>query len=62
MRVSTQQAVKFAPVAGLAASAALSGWMFKRLCDRHLLHCQQIRSVLPQLPVPVIDIPASRVD
>lgn len=62
MRLSTQQAAKLTPVAGLAASAALSGWMFKRLCDRHLLHCQQIRSALPQLPVPVIDIPASRVD
>ena len=62
VRLSTQQAAKFAPVAGLAASAALSGWMFMRLCDRHLLHCQQIRSALPQLPVPVIDIPASRVD
>jgi hypothetical protein len=36
--------------------------MFKRLCERHLLHCQQIRSALPQLPLPVIDIPASRVD
>jgi len=62
VRLSAQQAAKFAPLVGQAASAALSGWMFKRLCDRHLLHCQQIRSVLPQLPVPVIDIPASRVD
>lgn len=60
IRIGAQQAAKLAPVAGLAASAALSGWMFKRLCDRHILHCQQVRDALPQLPPPqaglIIDI------
>ncbi|QAZ39312.1 hypothetical protein C1M51_07645 [Methylibium sp. Pch-M] len=52
VRLGVQQAAKFAPVAGQVASAALSGWMFKRLCDRHLLHCQQVRAALPELPAP----------
>ena len=51
-RLSAQQAAKFAPVAGQLASAALSGWMFKRLCDRHLAHCEQVRAALPELPAP----------
>jgi hypothetical protein len=49
LRVSAQQAAKLAPVAGLAASAALSGWMFKRLCDRHLDQCRRVQSALPRL-------------
>lgn len=52
IRLGVQQAAKFAPVAGQVASAALSGWMFKRLCDRHLAHCQQVRAALPELPAP----------
>jgi len=52
LRVGAQQAAKLAPIAGLAASAALSGWMFKRLCDRHIAQCQQVRAALPQLPAP----------
>ena len=43
---------KLAPVAGLAASAAMSGWMFKRLCERHIEHCQALREALPELPAP----------
>ena len=50
-RLSAQQAAKLAPVAGQVASAALSGWMFKRLCDRHLVQCQQLRAALPELPL-----------
>lgn len=52
LRLGTQQAAKLAPVAGLAASAALSGWMFKRLCDRHIEQCRQVRAALPALPAP----------
>lgn len=52
LRLGAQQAAKLAPIAGLAASAALSGWMFKRLCDRHIAQCQQVRAALPQLPAP----------
>ena len=58
LRVGAQQAAKLAPAVGLAASAALSGWMFLRLCDRHIAHCEQVRAELPELPAPglVIDV------
>jgi hypothetical protein len=59
LRLSAQQAAKFAPVAGLAASAALSGWMFKRLCDRHIEQCRRVRAALPQLPSPVFELGAA---
>ena len=52
MRVTAQQAAKFAPVAGQMASAAMSGWMFKRLCDRHIDQCRSVRAALPQLSAP----------
>lgn len=50
LRLTAQQAAKLAPLVGLAASAAMSGWMFKTLCDRHLAQCKQVRAALPQLP------------
>lgn len=50
LRLSTQQAAKLAPVLGHAASAALSGWMFKRLCERHIAQCEALRLALPALP------------
>jgi len=60
LRLSAQQAAKAAPVVGLAASAALSGWLFVRLCDRHIAHCEQVRAALLELPAPelaqVIDV------
>ena len=58
LRVGAQQAAKLAPAVGLAASAALSGWMFLRLCERHIAHCEQVRAELPELPAPglVIDV------
>jgi len=52
VRAGAQQAAKFAPVVGLAASAALSGWMFKRVCDRHIGHCEQVSAELPALEAP----------
>ena len=52
LRLGAQQAAKLAPVAGLAASAALSGWLFKRLCDRHIGQCEQVREAMPELPAP----------
>ncbi len=52
LRVGAQQASKLAPVVGLAASAVLSGWLFKRLGDRHIAHCEQVRAALPELPAP----------
>jgi predicted XRE-type DNA-binding protein len=60
LRLGAQQAAKAAPVVGLAASAALSGWLFMRLCDRHIAHCEQVRAALLALPAPefapVIDV------
>lgn len=52
LRVGAQQAAKFAPVVGQAASAAISGWLFKRLCDRHIANCEAVRAELPLLPAP----------
>jgi uncharacterized protein (DUF697 family) len=52
LRLGAQQAAKAAPVVGLAVSAALSGWLFMRLCDRHIAHCEQVRAALPELPAP----------
>jgi hypothetical protein len=65
LRVTAQQAAKFAPVAGQVASAAMSGWMFKRLCDRHIEQCRSVRAALLQLGAPrpgwgeVIDMESS---
>lgn len=52
LRVGAQQAAKLAPIAGLAASAVLSGWLFKRLCDRHAAECERVCAQVPQLPAP----------
>ena len=52
LRIGAQQAAKAAPVVGLAISGALSGWLFMRLCDRHIAHCEQVRAELPLLPAP----------
>jgi len=54
IRIGMQQAAKLAPVAGIAASAALSGWMFKRLCERHVAQCERVRAALPLLPAPLV--------
>ncbi|HKX94680.1 MAG TPA: hypothetical protein VJM48_08255 [Methylibium sp.] len=58
VRLSAQQAAKFAPLVGQAASAALSGWMFKRLCDRHIAQCRSVRARLPELPAPPVPVEA----
>ncbi len=52
LRLGAQQASKVAPVVGLAVSGALSGWLFKRLCDRHIAHCEQNSAELLALPAP----------
>ena len=60
LRLGAQQVAKFAPFVGQAASAALSGWLFKRLCDRHIANCESVRAELPLLPAPkpadIIDV------
>lgn len=52
VRVGAQQAAKLAPLVGQLASGALSGWMFMRLCERHIAQCEQVRAELPLLPAP----------
>jgi hypothetical protein len=52
LRLGAQQAAKLAPIAGLVASAALSGWLFKRLCERHMAQCELICLRLPELDAP----------
>ena len=52
VRLGAQQAAKLAPLVGQVASGALSGWMFLRLCERHIRHCEQVRAELPLLPAP----------
>jgi hypothetical protein len=52
LRVGAQQAAKLAPIAGPAASAVLSGWLFKRLCDRHAAQCERVCAQVPLLPAP----------
>jgi hypothetical protein len=52
LRVSAQQVSKAVPVVGLAVSGVLSGWLFMRLCNRHIAHCEQVRAAVPELPAP----------
>jgi hypothetical protein len=52
LRLGAQQAAKLAPLVGQAASAALAGWLFKRLCERHIRQCLELRAALPELPPP----------
>ena len=52
LRVSAQQVSKAVPVVGLAISGALSGWLFMRLCNRHIAHCEQVRAAVPELLAP----------
>lgn len=52
VRLGAQQAAKLVPLAGQVASGAISGWLFKRLCERHIAQCETIAKALPQLPAP----------
>ena len=56
VRIGAQQAAKLAPAVGIVASAALSGWMFMRLCERHIAHCEQVRAELQMLAGPSHDV------
>ncbi|MEN9544741.1 MAG: hypothetical protein RLZZ598_1574 [Pseudomonadota bacterium] len=48
IRIGAQQAAKLTPVVGLAASGLISGWLFIRICDRHIDQCEAItRQLLP---------------
>jgi uncharacterized protein (DUF697 family) len=60
VRLTTQQAAKFVPIAGQAVSAMLTFGALKYVCEQHIRQCQ---SVSRQLTLPAPDIPlAERVD
>jgi uncharacterized protein (DUF697 family) len=63
VRLSTQQAAKFVPIAGQAVSALLTFGALKYVCEQHIRQCQAVARQLA-LPAPTAsDLPmAERVD
>jgi uncharacterized protein (DUF697 family) len=51
VRLTTQQAAKFVPVAGQAVSAALTYSALRYLCEQHIRQCIEVSRQL-QLPAP----------
>ena len=59
LRLSTQQAAKYLPVAGQAVSAALTYSALKFVCEQHIKQCEAVARQL-LLPAPVsAPVPAS---
>jgi len=63
VRLTTQQAAKFVPIAGQAVSAMLTFGALKYVCEQHIRQCQSVARRLA-LPAPgANDLPlAERVD
>ena len=63
VRLTTQQAAKFVPIAGQAVSAMLTFGALKYVCEQHIRQCQSVARQLA-LPAPgAKDLPlAERVD
>jgi uncharacterized protein (DUF697 family) len=53
VRLTTQQAVKYLPVAGQAVSAALTYSALKLVCDQHIRQCEAVARQL-LLPAPAV--------
>lgn len=53
VRLTTQQAVKFVPIAGQAVSAALTYGALKWVCELHIRQCMSICEQL-KLPAPTV--------
>lgn len=51
VRLTTQQAAKYVPLAGQAVSAALTFSSLKYVCEQHILQCMQVSRML-MLPAP----------
>jgi uncharacterized protein (DUF697 family) len=51
VRLTTQQAAKFVPIAGQALSAALTFGALRYVCEQHIRQCMAVRRQL-QLPAP----------
>jgi uncharacterized protein (DUF697 family) len=54
VRLSTQQAAKFVPIAGQALSAALTFGALRYVCEQHIRQCMAVLRQLA-LPAPVSD-------
>ena len=52
VRLTTQQAAKFVPLAGQAVSAALTFSALKYVCEQHIRQCAEVTRLLA-LPAPV---------
>lgn len=52
VRLTTQQAAKYVPLAGQAVSAALTYTALKYVCDQHIRQCAEVARQLA-LPAPV---------
>jgi hypothetical protein len=52
VRLSTQAATKYVPVAGQAVSAALTFSAHKYLCEQHIRQCMEVSRKLALLPAP----------
>jgi uncharacterized protein (DUF697 family) len=60
VRLTTQQAAKYVPLAGQAVSAALTYGALKYVCEQHIKQCQ---AVVRHLALPAPDLPmAERVE
>jgi uncharacterized protein (DUF697 family) len=55
VRLSTQQAAKFVPIAGQALSAALTFGALRYVCEQHIRQCIAVRRQLA-LPAPVVEV------
>lgn len=53
VRLTTQQAAKFLPIAGQAVSAALTFTALKFVCEQHIQQCMSVARQL-QLPAPSV--------
>jgi len=49
VRLTTQQAAKFVPIAGQAVSAALTFMALRYVCDQHIQQCLAVARQLPRL-------------
>jgi uncharacterized protein (DUF697 family) len=58
VRLTTQQAAKFVPVAGQAVSAMLTFGALKYVCEQHIRQCE---AVARQLALPAPDLPMAEV-
>jgi uncharacterized protein (DUF697 family) len=58
VRLTTQQAAKYVPIAGQAVSAMLTFGALKYVCEQHIKQCQ---SVARQLALPAPDLPQADV-